>query len=122
MADPKQCPQVRCRPRRNKPFQWLPMNDATGSAKKVWRPCPVCALEGGDLHWVKGTLRVVRCSRCGMLFANPVETQFTQGTFYDQLAKPYYLSADKLESDYAPVRFRRELRLFRRYCLKGSVL
>jgi 2-polyprenyl-3-methyl-5-hydroxy-6-metoxy-1,4-benzoquinol methylase len=57
-----------------------------------------------------------------MLFANPVETQFTQGTFYDQLAGPYYLSADKLESDYAPVRFRRELSLFRRYCRKGSVL
>jgi 2-polyprenyl-3-methyl-5-hydroxy-6-metoxy-1,4-benzoquinol methylase len=57
-----------------------------------------------------------------MLFANPVETQFIQGTFYDQLAEPYYLSADKLESDYAPVRFRRELRLFRRYCPKGSVV
>jgi len=57
-----------------------------------------------------------------MLFANPVETQFIQGTFYDQLAEPYYLSADKLESDYAPVRFRRELRLFRRHCPKGSVI
>src|SRR5690349_15832415 len=57
-----------------------------------------------------------------MLFANLVETQFTQGTFYDQLAKLYYFFADKLESDYALVRFRCELRLFRRYCLKGSVL
>jgi 2-polyprenyl-3-methyl-5-hydroxy-6-metoxy-1,4-benzoquinol methylase len=57
-----------------------------------------------------------------MEFANPVETQFVEGAFYDRLAAPYYLSPDKLESDYAPVRFARELRLFRRYCDQGAVL
>jgi 2-polyprenyl-3-methyl-5-hydroxy-6-metoxy-1,4-benzoquinol methylase len=57
-----------------------------------------------------------------MLFANPVEAEFVQGAFYDRLAAPYYLSLDKLESDYAPVRFVRELRLFRRFCAGGSVL
>ena len=70
----------------------------------------------------KGSLRLVRCSRCGMVFANPVEEQYLTGTFYDQLATPFYLSPQKLESDYAPVRFRRELRLFRRYCRSGDVL
>ncbi len=57
-----------------------------------------------------------------MLFANPVEGQFVTGAFYDQLATPFYLSPDKLESDYAPVRFNRELRLFRQHCGGGSVL
>jgi 2-polyprenyl-3-methyl-5-hydroxy-6-metoxy-1,4-benzoquinol methylase len=38
------------------------------------------------------------------------------------LGVPFYLSVDKLESDYAPVRFERELRLFRRYCQTGAVL
>ena len=57
-----------------------------------------------------------------MLFANPVEAQLVGGEFYVQRAAPYYLSPDKLESDYAPVRFQRELKLLRRYCRHGAVL
>ncbi len=57
-----------------------------------------------------------------MQFANPVETRFLEGEFYDQRAVPYYLSADKLESDYAAVRFHRERKLFRQYCKRGAVL
>lgn len=57
-----------------------------------------------------------------MIFANPIEEQFITGDFYDQLANPFYLSPDKLQSDYAPVRFDRELKLFRRFCSSGSVL
>jgi 2-polyprenyl-3-methyl-5-hydroxy-6-metoxy-1,4-benzoquinol methylase len=38
------------------------------------------------------------------------------------LGESYYLSANKLESDYAEVRFQRELRLFRTYCQRGAVL
>jgi 2-polyprenyl-3-methyl-5-hydroxy-6-metoxy-1,4-benzoquinol methylase len=57
-----------------------------------------------------------------MLFANPVPSEFASGQFYNQTAADYYLSAAKLESDYAPVRFERELRLFRKYCSTGSVL
>jgi len=97
--------------------------DAEGDAgKRIWRDCPVCGTERGEPHFAKGPLRVVRCSRCGMIFANPVEAQFVGGAFYDRLAAPYYLSPDKLESDFAPVRFARELRLFRRFCRSGSVL
>jgi 2-polyprenyl-3-methyl-5-hydroxy-6-metoxy-1,4-benzoquinol methylase len=57
-----------------------------------------------------------------MLYANPIDDAFTTGQFYDQLATPFYLSSDKLESDYAPVRFNRELKLFRRFCPSGRVL
>lgn len=57
-----------------------------------------------------------------MVFASPVEEDFLTGNFYDQLANPFYLSPDKLQSDYAPVRFERELKLFRRFCGKGTVL
>jgi 2-polyprenyl-3-methyl-5-hydroxy-6-metoxy-1,4-benzoquinol methylase len=57
-----------------------------------------------------------------MVFANPIEEEFITGVFYDQLANPFYLSPDKLQSDYAPVRFERELKLFRQFCPRGSVL
>jgi 2-polyprenyl-3-methyl-5-hydroxy-6-metoxy-1,4-benzoquinol methylase len=56
-----------------------------------------------------------------MIYANPVSAPMASGAFYDQ-AGHEYLAADKLESDYAPVRFARELRLFRKYCRRGSVL
>jgi 2-polyprenyl-3-methyl-5-hydroxy-6-metoxy-1,4-benzoquinol methylase len=82
----------------------------------------VCGTEGGEPLFEKGRLRVVTCGGCAMLFANPVEAQFIEGQFYNERAAPYYLSPDKLDSDYAPVRFQRELRLFRRYCKRGGVL
>lgn len=44
------------------------------------------------------------------------------GAFYDTEGADYYLSPAKLESDYAEVRFARELKLFREFCPRGSVL
>ncbi|HEX3800178.1 MAG TPA: class I SAM-dependent methyltransferase [Verrucomicrobiae bacterium] len=52
---------------------------------------------------------------------NPVPAHMATGKFYDE-AGAEYLSPDKLASDYAPVRFERELRIFRAHCPKGSVL
>jgi 2-polyprenyl-3-methyl-5-hydroxy-6-metoxy-1,4-benzoquinol methylase len=57
-----------------------------------------------------------------MVYANPVEQELASGEFYDRLSVPFYLSSDKLTSDYSPVRFERELRLFRSRCRQGSVL
>lgn len=56
-----------------------------------------------------------------MIFANPVPLEFSTGDFYDHSGE-YYLSPEKLAGDYSPVRFEREIRLFRRYCQKGRVL
>ena len=56
------------------------------------------------------------------MFANPIETEFASGRFYDRMGTSFYLSDDKLKSDFAPVRFEREIRLFRGYCQSGSVL
>lgn len=56
-----------------------------------------------------------------MVFANPVPAEMATGNFYDQ-AGSEYLAPEKLESDYADVRFQRELRLFRSHCRSGSVL
>src|ERR1041385_179729 len=56
-----------------------------------------------------------------MVFANPVPREFETGDFYDRTGA-YYLSEDKLRSDYSPVRFERELRLFTRYCPGGRIL
>lgn len=70
----------------------------------------------------KGSLQLVRCLNCSMIYANPVAAELASGKFYDRLGTSFYFSSDKLESDYAPVRFERELRLFRSFCPSGSVL
>ena len=69
----------------------------------------------------KRSLRPVRCANCSMVYANPVSEDLAAGTFYDRLAD-FYLSREKLQSDYASVRYERELRLFRTYCPGGDVL
>lgn len=72
--------------------------------------------------YTKGTLRIVQCEDCSMMFANPIEPEFASGRFYDRMGTSFYLSEDKLRSDFSPVRFEREIRLFRSYCQSGSVL
>jgi 2-polyprenyl-3-methyl-5-hydroxy-6-metoxy-1,4-benzoquinol methylase len=57
-----------------------------------------------------------------MIYANPVLARFATGEYYDREGADYYLSPAKLESDYASVRFERELRLFRKHCVTGQVL
>ena len=88
----------------------------------VYRSCPLCETDDADGFLQKGDLRLVRCRPCSMVYANPVEPELASGRFYDRIGVPYYLSPDKLEGDYAPVRFERELRLFRGYCRGGAVL
>lgn len=88
----------------------------------IERRCPVCSSGNSRLQWAKGTLHVVRCTDCGMCFANPVEGHYADGAFYNQVAGSYQLSTEKVQSDFAPVRFARERRTFHRYCHSGSVL
>ncbi len=57
-----------------------------------------------------------------MIFANPVNAGLASGQYYDREAAGYYLSPAKLQSDYAEVRFERELRLFREHCRGGRIL
>lgn len=92
------------------------------SATPVSRPCPVCGHAEAAEHLRKGELRLVHCDFCGMIYANPVPSEYASGQYYDQVAADYYLSPAKLESDYADVRFERELRLFRKHCPRGAVL
>jgi SAM-dependent methyltransferase len=89
---------------------------------QVPRNCPVCNCAETSDYLSKGDLRLVRCSHCRMIYVNPVPAEFASAEYYDQAGQDYYLSPAKLESDYAPVRFQRELRLFREYCQQGSVL
>jgi 2-polyprenyl-3-methyl-5-hydroxy-6-metoxy-1,4-benzoquinol methylase len=57
-----------------------------------------------------------------MIYVNPAPEALVSGQYYDREGAEYYLSPAKLESDYSAVRFQRELRLFRKHCLKGKVL
>jgi 2-polyprenyl-3-methyl-5-hydroxy-6-metoxy-1,4-benzoquinol methylase len=70
----------------------------------------------------KRSLQLVRCDECSMIYANPVPEEFASGQYYDEVGAGYYLSESKLQSDYAPVRFERELRIFREHCDTGEVL
>jgi 2-polyprenyl-3-methyl-5-hydroxy-6-metoxy-1,4-benzoquinol methylase len=91
-------------------------------AEVVSRECPVCGSADAEAHLQKGELRLVRCRRCSMVYANPVPGEYASGQYYDRAGADYYLSPAKLESDYAAVRFERELRLFRKHCRGGAVL
>src|SRR6266478_799468 len=84
------------------------------------RACPVCGERQPARFWEKGSLRLVHCSRCSMVYSEAVTEDLASGLFYQQ--RPFYLSPEKLVGDYAPVRFERELRLFRRWCQAGAVL
>jgi 2-polyprenyl-3-methyl-5-hydroxy-6-metoxy-1,4-benzoquinol methylase len=88
----------------------------------VTRDCPVCGHHDAAAYLQKGELRLVRCRDCAMIYANPVPAEFASGQYYDRAGTDYYLSPAKLESDYAAVRFERELRIFRTHCLGGAVL
>jgi len=89
---------------------------------EIPRTCPVCDSSQSQPYLEKHGLKMVRCERCSMLFANPVPSEFASGQYYDREGADYYLSQAKLESDYATVRFERELNLFRRHCQSGAVL
>ena len=88
----------------------------------VMRGCPVCDAQQSRPYLQKGELLLVRCTHCSMIYANPVPAEFASGEYYDRAGADYYLSPAKLESDYADVRFERELRLFHQHCPAGSVL
>src|SRR2546426_12215932 len=88
----------------------------------LFRRCPVCDQDDAGPYLQKSGLHLVRCRRCSMIYANPAPVEFASGQYYDQIAAEYYLAPAKLESDYAPVRFERELRLFRKYCRGGAGL
>lgn len=89
---------------------------------QIERACPVCQSDDWQPHWRKGELQIVRCKPCGMVYVNPAPDAMASGKFYDTEGADYYLSPAKLASDYADVRFERELRLFRKFCLRGTVL
>jgi len=92
------------------------------TAAQAFRDCPVCGRNEAEPYLHKDELRLVRCRQCTMIYANPVPGEFASGEYYDRAGTDYYLSPAKLESDYAPVRFERELRLFRKHCPGGAVL
>jgi 2-polyprenyl-3-methyl-5-hydroxy-6-metoxy-1,4-benzoquinol methylase len=56
-----------------------------------------------------------------MVYLDPLPPEIAD-TYYDQLGRPYYLSPEKLEGDYATVRFERELGILRRFCPAGELL
>jgi 2-polyprenyl-3-methyl-5-hydroxy-6-metoxy-1,4-benzoquinol methylase len=91
------------------------------SSDLLHRTCPVCKSPESKPSLRKDALQLVQCSACEMIFANPVPTEMGSGAFYDD-ANSYYLSEAKLKSDYAPVRFERELRHFRQFVKTGRVL
>jgi 2-polyprenyl-3-methyl-5-hydroxy-6-metoxy-1,4-benzoquinol methylase len=87
-----------------------------------FRRCPLCGSNDSISFLQKQEMTLVQCKNCAMIFSNPVPAEMSSGSFYNETHAPFYLSPDKLKSDYASVRFERELRLFRRFCKSGNVL
>ena len=92
------------------------------SATQIHRACPICDTDKSTLFLRKKEMVLVRCAQCSMIYSSPIPAEMMAGSFYEKLGVPFYLSPDKLESDYAHVRFERELKLFRRFCARGDVL
>ena len=88
----------------------------------IARDCPVCGSERKEPCLTKGELTLVRCRKCLMIFASPVSQAYLDGSFYEDAGRPFYLSPEKLAGDFSPVRFERELQLFRQFCRGGKVL
>ena len=94
------------------------MNSA---AAQIQRPCPVCDETRAEVFLRKLDFQLVRCARCAMTYMNPIPVEMASGEFYDE-AGDEYLTPEKIASDYADVRFERELKLFRTHCPRGAVL
>ncbi|MCS1407694.1 MAG: Demethylmenaquinone methyltransferase [Verrucomicrobia subdivision 3 bacterium] len=88
----------------------------------ISRVCPGCGGHRSQAMWHKGDLHVGRCLQCDIFYVNPVEADLASGKFYDRLGVHFYLSPDKRESDYAPIRFKREIGYFRQWCQGGAIL
>ena len=84
------------------------------------RACPVCQASESKGYWQKPGLHLAQCLQCRMVYASPIREELLRGTIYEE--RSYYLSPEKLQSDYARVRFARELKIFRRFCRVGKVL
>src|SRR6185295_16512045 len=70
----------------------------------------------------KPNVSLVKCASCSMVYSSPVAGAYVDGSFYEDAGRPFYLSPAKLAGDYSPARFRRELKIFRRFCARGCVL
>jgi 2-polyprenyl-3-methyl-5-hydroxy-6-metoxy-1,4-benzoquinol methylase len=97
------------------------MATASQLTEPLNRPCPVCDEARSKIFLKKEGFQLLKCASCSMIFMNPVPADLASGEFYDRMG-PGYLTPEKLASDYADVRFERELRLFRNFCSRGSVL
>jgi len=90
------------------------------SERRLHRCCPICEGDEPRPFWSKPSLQIVRCGNCALLYLENIAPQFASGQHYD--SSDYHLWPDKLASDYSPVRFERELRIFREFCPGGEVL
>lgn len=97
-------------------------NKSHSSGADVRRACPGCGGVRRQSAWDKGKLHVKRCLQCDLYYASPIAADLASGRFYERRAVSFYLSPDKLRSDYAPVRFEREMQCFRKWCPAGRVL
>ena len=88
----------------------------------IQRDCPACLDTKAEVIWRKSNSDFVVCQRCGMVYIREVLESYVSGQFYEDRTESFYLSEDKLKSDYDPVRFQREWALFRQWLPGGKVL
>jgi 2-polyprenyl-3-methyl-5-hydroxy-6-metoxy-1,4-benzoquinol methylase len=96
------------------------MNDANQGT--LHRACPSCLGTKLEVIWRKSDVDFAACQRCGMVYIPEVLESYATGQFYEDRTESFYLSDDKLKSDYDPVRFQREWALLRQWVPSGKVL
>lgn len=92
-----------------------------GVNQQLIRGCPVCGRAQTKEFLKKHQLTLVQCHSCQAIFAEVIPAH-DAAAFYNDIADSLYLSEDKLKSDYASVRFEREINLLRRHFRKGKIL
>ena len=97
-------------------------NASEPASGSIQRACPACLENRADLKWEKAGSQFFSCINCEMVYVRQVLQSYATGEFYEDRTESFYLSEDKLKSDYDPVRFQREWRLFRSFVPSGSVL
>lgn len=97
-------------------------NSADAAKSVVERACPACRESQASHRWEKADTRFVQCECCGMVYVREVPLSFVNGAFYEERTESFYLSEDKLQSDYDPIRFQREWKLFHRWVPSGRIL
>lgn len=88
----------------------------------ISRSCPICGGTEARRAFDKGGYRYNQCTRCDMVFINPIPDTTQLEESYNTLGADYFTVPRKLRIDFVRNRYERELRILSRAGAKGKLL